>query len=275
MLGNRAEALVFPKINLNVAKNNNTDAAVLQFALNLEYLEAEYYAYAVSGQGIETFGVNVTGAGTAGTTTVKGSPMVPFATAAFAQYATEIAADEISHVKFLRAALEGTGERPVARPAINLKESFAAAAQAAGLGAGFDPFANEVNFLIGAFVFEDVGVTAYKGASPLISNKEFLEAAAGILAVEAYHAGIIRTLLFQLGGTTQAATKAISDLRDAAAGSEKDQPVIISGQANLVPSDGNAIAYSRTTREVLNIVYLQANASSGGFFPAGLNGEIK
>lgn len=254
----------------------DTDLAILNFALNLEYLEAEYYSYAVSGRGIETFGVGVDGSGTAGTTTVKSSPQVPFVTPAIQQYAAEIAVDERAHVTFLRTAIKGAGATPAARPAINLRESFAAAAQAAGLGAGFDPFANEANFLIGSFVFEDVGVTAYKGASPLIANKTYLEAAAGILGVEAYHAGIIRTLLYQLGTTTRAAAQAISDLRDAVDGADDlDQGVLDgSGNANLVPTDANSIAFSRSPRQVLNIVYLAVNATKGGFYPNGLNGVL-
>lgn len=252
-----------------------TDVAVLNFALNLEYLEAEYYTYAVTGGGIQAAGVGTAGTGVLGVTTVKSGAQVAFSTPAYQQYAAEIAADERAHVTFLRGAITAAGGTPVAKPAINLQQSFAAAAQAAGLGAGFDPFANEVNFLIGAFVFEDVGVTAYKGASPLIVNKTYLEAAAGILAVEAYHAGTVRALLYSLGAAAQQAAQAISDLRDTAGGSEADEGVVKNGQANIVPADANSVAYSRTTRQVLNIVYLAANATSGGFFPNGLNGDIK
>lgn len=255
------------------AQTPDIDVDVLNFALNLEYLEAEYYVYAVTGAGIQNQGAGITGVGTPGTVTIKPNPRVPFATSALAQYASEIASDELAHVKFLRSAL---GQAAVARPAIDLQGSFAAAAQAAGLGAGFDPFANEVNFLIGAFVFEDVGVTAYKGAAPLITNKAYLEAAAGILAVEAYHAGIVRTLLYQLGATTRAAAQAVSDLRDAVDGpTDLDQGVTRGNNiANLVPTDANGIAFSRSTQQVLNIVYL-GGPTPGGFFPAGLNGSIK
>ena len=255
----------------SAAAQTVTDTDILNFALNLEYLEAEFYLRAAFGRGLPPH--LVTGTGDQGT--VEGGTKVPFATPIFREYAQEIANDELAHVKFLRTAL---GSARVAEPNINLRRSFKIAARAAGLIADnqtFDPFANENNFLIGAFIFEDVGVTAYKGAARLIDNKDILEAAAGLLAVEAYHAGEIRTLMRSRNLISEA--KKISDLRDSVDGpTDLDQGIVLDGKVNVVPTDENGLAFSRTADQVLKIVYLGGGAGSGnGFFPSKLNGKIR
>jgi hypothetical protein len=257
-----------------------SDADILNFALNLEYLEAQFYSFAVFGTGLPA--ASLTGTGTQGG--VTGGRQVTFTDPIVAQYAREIAQDEIAHVNFLRAAL---GTARVAQPAIDIGSdpagAFSTAARAAGLvgpGQSFDPYANDENFLLGAFIFEDVGVTAYKGAAPLLANKTFTEAAAGILAVEAYHAAIVRTTLFRKGIQAPSlitATEAISKARDDLDNPiDDDQGVAPIGNAsNIVPTDANGLVYGRTTGDVLNIVYLNAGAvPKGGFFPAGVNGNI-
>lgn len=256
----------------NNAHISRTDINILNFALNLEYLEAEYYSYATTGAGIQSQGVSVNGLGTPGDIIIKANPQVPFATPAIHQYAQEIAADEIAHVKLLRAVL---GANAVARPAIDLVGSFTAAAQAAGIigqGETFDPFADEVSFLLGAFIFEDVGVTAYHGAAPLVINKTVLSAAAGILGTEAYHAANVRTIIYATGARAQEAAQKISDLRDSLDGStDDDQGVVLNGMANIVPTDENGLVFARTAAQVLAIVYFSPTATSGGFFPNGIN----
>ena len=245
-----------------------TDGDILNFALNLEYLEAEFYLRASFGMGLAD--ADTTGTGTLGA--VIGGHRVPFVTSAIKNYAKEIALDEKSHVLFLRAAL---GSAKVARPRIDLRSSFTAAAVAAGLvkpGTSFSPFANEINFLIGAYIFEDVGVTAYKGAARLLSDKDVLEAAAGLLAVEAYHAGTIRTIMYSKSMFIPA--HKISNLRDSVDGaSDDDQGIGSLDISNIVPTDANGLAYSRSASQVLKIVYL-VGTTKGGFFPNGLNGTI-
>ncbi|MGY4395116.1 hypothetical protein ACVWZA_000277 [Sphingomonas sp. UYAg733] len=259
-----------------------TDADVLNFALNLEYLEAQFYQFAANGAGLAA--TLITGNGTAGV--VTGGRQVTFTDPLVQQYAKEIAADELAHVTFLRSVL---GTAVVAQPAINIDGgatgAFTAAARAAGVigpTATFDPYASDEAFLLGAFLFEDVGVTAYKGGARLITSKTYVEAAAGLLAAEAYHAGLVRTVLYQKGiATPTLRTDAgkISDARDMLDGTAEDKDQGIIGDAttsNIVPADATGLAYSRSVGQVLNIVYLnQASVVGGGFFPAGLNGTIK
>lgn len=256
------------------ASQGPSDIDILQFALNLEYLEAEYYTYATTGHGIEQEGIDVFGKGNPGPVIIKANPMVPFGGAKNArEYALEIAADERDHVTFIRGVLKSLGATPAARPTIELKNSWNALAQAAGLGSSFDPFANSINFLLGAFVFEDVGVTGYRGAAPLLNNATVLSGAAGLLGVESYHAAMIRTALFaRRDSAINAAAKKISNLRDALdRDGDKDQGLIRNGLANIVPTNDNGLVFARNVRQVLNIVYFAPNASAGGFFPNGIN----
>ncbi len=263
-----------------------TDADVLNFALNLEYLEANFYSYAVFGTPIAA--TSVGGTGTPGAAT--GGRAVRFSDPIVAQHAREIALDEIAHVNFLRQQL---GAAAVAQPAIDVGTAasggFSSAARAAGVITGadatFDPYASDENFLLGAFLFEDVGVTAYKGSVGLLTNKTYIDAAAGIHAAEAYHAAMIRTTLDQKGIATPtliANTEAISNARDRLDGSaDIDQGIArvsspAGDVANIAPTDANGIAFGRTAQQVLNIVYLNAAAvTAGGFFPAGVNGTIR
>ena len=256
-----------------------SDTDILNFALNLEYLEAEYYLYASTGQGLAA---NLrTGTGTQGTT--GRGQQVNFTSVAVQQFAQRIALDELAHVRFLRAAL---GSAAVAIPDIDVgvgaANAFSVLAQAAGLvpaGQIFNPYSSDANFLLGASIFEDVGVTAYAGASRYIGDPNYLEAAGGILAVEAYHAGAIRTLLAQSGAGAQ--FNQISAVRGTLsaggfAGAEGEQGIVVPGDAyNFVATDANGLVYRRNTRQVLNIVYGQIGAAKGGFFPQGLNGNIR
>ncbi len=293
-----------PKANAQTA---TTDNDILNFALNLEYLEAQFYNLAVYGLTIDKLPtpipISVNG-GTGGTVTMKPAfTPVPFALPLIKSYATETATEEGKHVLFLQSAL---GKNAVSMPNIDLFNSFNALASAAGIASTFDPFMDDAHFLIGAYIFEDVGVTAYHGAAPLISDKKtILPAAVGIHAVEAYHAGLVRLSINTVdagSGTLTGYTQKISALRSLLANPAPSKTVddigvtqvqvslnaAATGTPPVAPRNYTAstiadaditttsIAPGRTTTQVIAIVTggNVNNDNTGLFFPNALNGTI-
>ena len=276
------------------------DTDYLNFALNLEYLEAEFYLRAATGSGL-----SATDTGNASTTVVVPSTtQVPGLTTVQKNYIYEIAQNELDHVRFLRSAL---GSGAVSRPNLDLMNSFNAAASAAGIGSSFNPFASYEAFLVGAFTFEDVGVTAYLGAAGALSNtttgKTYLAAAAAIMGVEAYHAGEVRSLIIADSIATASTTSSmvtpndtyvnyankISALRGTLGGGNETQltalppypvplvPASYMPASSIVAANSSSVGYARSTDQVLHIVYATANGAGvkgGGFFPNGMNGNI-
>jgi hypothetical protein len=241
------------------------DADYLNFALNLEYLEAEFYLRAATGNGLSA---SDTGNSTSKTT---GGSQVPGMSSLQTQYVNEIAQNELDHVRFLRSALASSA---VTAPAIDLTNSFNALASAAGLGSSFNPFSGYGNFLIGAFIFEDVGVTAYHGAAKLLTSKTNLTAAAEIHAVEAYHAASIRSQIVVAGSTAISTANAVESVRAQLGGGNE---TTLSATGITAANPTTSIGYERTPDQVLHIVYGTgggAGVKSGTFFPSGLNGNI-
>lgn len=231
------EKLVLNQPKVEAAAYSDED--ILNFALNLEYLEAEFYSVSTYGATLVQLGV-ITEAETSGPTT-GGNMIKNFGSYPQATIATGLRNDEIDHVKYLRSAL---GTAAVKKPTINL----------AALGYGYSSIDSWLEL---GRQFEDVGVSAYLGAAPSISSSTYLAAAAAILATEAQHSGTLRWGCIMNGITS---------------------PAVDSMDVPPTPSapycvNSNGLSIARTPAQVLNIVY-HGGSSSGGFYPDGMNGAI-
>ena len=227
---------------------------VVQFALNLEYLEAEFYSIAVTGQTLAHRGVPIDGIGTPGpTTTAYGKVSFTNNIVFTAAVSKDIMDDETNHVLVLRGALAAHGVTPVAKPAINLDAL-------SSLGASLQ---TEQTFLVLARAFEDIGVSAYNGGAPFLSGTDYLQPAARILATEGEHVGNVRLQVARLGISTAPLD-----------GADVLPPP--SGSNFFSTNKSNGLTAYRTPGQVLFLAYgFQAGVNAGGFYPNGVNGNIR
>lgn len=140
---------VGPFVSKAFAASGTTDLDILNFALTLEYLEANFYNVKAKSVGLS---------GEAKT------------------LAAEFGSQEQQHVEALMKAIQGGGGTPVKMP------TFAF------------PVTNQASFLKLAYTLENVGVGAYNGAGPSLTDKALLAAAGSIVQVEARHAAAIGLL---------------------------------------------------------------------------------
>jgi hypothetical protein len=148
-------------------KRTGPDIVVFKFADVLEQLESKFYEQALQKfKDADFLAANFV------------SSQVPL------QQFQKIQADEASHSTALRAALKALGQSPID-----------------GCQFNFDSVLTDVATMAAtARVVENVGVAAYLGAARLLTDPVLLEAAGGILTIEARH----QTVLNILSGTGSA-----------------------------------------------------------------------
>lgn len=237
---------------------------VLNFMLNVKFLQATFYSFV-------TQGTDLTGLINSGT--VTGAPgKITFAGTNATQITDmfdEIYFDEKSQVAALMALL---GVSAIPRPAINLAAYGSITAS---------------NAIAIARLLEDVGITAYAGAVPGLSNSN-ATVASQIFAADGFHAGALRLVSIQNAVANVSAGPLDVPPYDpgtaalAAAGPTANGGFFSTAGATTSNATTPAgFAFARTTSQVLGILFgapgtpASAGTTSGGFFPSGVNGNIK
>ena len=162
------------------APGPNSVLGVLQFALLLENLEAEFYKAVTGDSGVRAFNDAF-------------APVRATLTPTEAATLALIRDHERAHVTFLQRAIALAGGSPTIYDAATTFDFTG------GRGSGSGPFlpaTTDKNFLLAAAqAFEDTGVRAYKGqAGNLLGTGDVLQAALQIHSVEARHAAKIRRM---------------------------------------------------------------------------------
>ncbi|XP_057546363.1 ferritin-like catalase Nec2 [Amaranthus tricolor] len=259
---------------------------LLEFPLNLEYLEAEFFLFGSTGFGLDKFAPGLTQNGSSPIGARK-ALLDPITNDIIYQFALQ----EIGHLKAIKKMVKG-----FPRPKLDLSSSKFGEAMNSAFGSPlippFDPYINSINYLLASYLIPYVGLTGYVGTSPKLMSRDAKTLVAGLLAVESGQDAVIRTMLykrrFQMVSpyqiTVQEFTNRISELRNKLGKSGlKDEGLFIDPSegaegkvtGNILVGDKYSMGYPRTPEEVLRIVYSTGDEHKiGGFYPNGAYGSI-
>ncbi|WP_174292218.1 ferritin-like domain-containing protein, partial [Sphingomonas bacterium] len=196
-------------------------------------------------------------------------------------HAAELADDKQAHVVALRGRI---GALTAAQPQLDLSASstgaFSVAARGAGVagaGAGFDPYASDANFLIGAFFVENAVAAAYRTLLAQSSDPADQAVLQSQLADAIYHGGLIRSLLDDQASADSSIGTVLTGAGTMLAafdGSDVGDQTLAGANgasSNLLDADSRPIPFTRTNAQVLKALYL-SSSGVGGFLPTGANG---
>ncbi|XP_010549015.1 PREDICTED: desiccation-related protein PCC13-62 [Tarenaya hassleriana] len=263
--------------------NCTKDEGLLEFALNLEYMEAEWFLNGALGYGLDQVAPNLAMGGPP-PSGARIANLDPFTRDLISQFAFQ----EFGHLRAIKERVKG-----FPRPHMDLSGGAFAKVMDEALGMtlvpSFDPYSNPINFLLASYLVPYVGLTGYVGSLPNLQCPSFRKLVGGLLAVESGQDAVIREMLYEkarlrvvpYGVTVAAFTSRISSLRNrlGKAGSSKDEGLIVEREGrvrgNVLVGDEFSLAYARSPEEILRIVYGSGNESVvGGFFPRGCDGKV-
>lgn len=270
------------------ARKDYTAKDIFNFLTNVECLEGQFDTWG-------TFGRGFLGDLALGGPTPIGARKANLTNATL-PFLEEVALNEQGHALLTRQA-----GSVIPCPLIDFDGGFnaffAAAYQLNGTvkekyGVAFDPFKNDVNFVLSVLSLEELGATGNKGLALLVNNPVHANAIAGLATSATAQATVERFLLYQLrneivepfGETAQQAFARVSAYRDRMDGPQFDDQGIVNtdprniavpeGFVNLIPTDYKGLTFSRTPQQNINILTIGSPNGKGGFFPNGLIGRI-
>ncbi|XP_057753342.1 ferritin-like catalase Nec2 [Arachis stenosperma] len=263
-----------------------SDIDMIELALNLEYLEAEFFLFGAEGYGLDVVNPNLTEGGPSpiGGKIADLSPLIK-------DIIFQFGLQEVGHLRAIKSTVRG-----FSRPLLNISsEIFGQIINNAfgeRLKPPFDPYANDINYLIASYVIPYVGLNGYVGANPLLLSATAKALVAGLLGVESGQDAIIRGLLYERRDeivipykvSVTEFTNRISNLRNKL-GREgiKDEGLVVPKElgaegevtGNILSANDYSLSYPRTPKEILRIVYGTGDEHvPGGFYPMGANGTI-